>query len=83
MAEKYVNYVNLSDGTDLLDLRRDTIKDTDLRDGVTAHDSTGKPIVGKAIDADTVDGWNVKVISDGSDPENITKPTLTFVYTVG
>lgn len=33
--------------------------------------------------ADTVDGWNVDVISDGSDPENITKPTITFVYTAG
>ncbi len=33
--------------------------------------------------ADTVDGWNVNVLSDGSDPENITKPTLTFVYTAG
>lgn len=34
-------------------------------------------------DADTVDGWNVDVISDSSDPENITKPTITFVYTTG
>ena len=33
--------------------------------------------------ADTVDGWNVQVLSDGSDPENITKPTITFIYTVG
>lgn len=33
--------------------------------------------------ADTVDGWHVNVISDGSDPENITVPTITFVYTVG
>lgn len=33
--------------------------------------------------ADTVDGWNVNVISNGSDPENITKPTITFVYTAG
>lgn len=33
--------------------------------------------------ADTVDGWNVNVITDGSDPENITVPTITFVYTEG
>lgn len=33
--------------------------------------------------ADTVDGWHVNVISDGSDPEGITVPTLTFVYTAG
>lgn len=31
--------------------------------------------------ADTVDGWHVNVLSDGSDPENITVPTITFVYT--
>lgn len=83
MAEKYVNYVNLSDGTDLIDLRRDKITENDLKKGVTAHDATGKPIVGKGIDADTVDGWHVNVISDGSDPEGITVPTLTFVYTAG
>lgn len=83
MAEKYVNYVNLSDGTDLLDLRRDTVTEDDLRYGVTAHDATGKPIVGKGINADTVDGWNVNVITDGSDPENTTEPTLHFIFTVG
>lgn len=78
-----VNYVNLLSGEDLIDLRRDTITENDLRNGVTAHNSKGEPIIGKGIDADTVDGWNVNVISDGSDPENITKPTLTFVYTAG
>lgn len=34
-------------------------------------------------DADTVDGWHVNVLSDGSNPENITVPTITFVYTAG
>jgi hypothetical protein len=33
--------------------------------------------------ADTVDGWHVDVRSDDSDPEGITKPTLTFYYEVG
>lgn len=33
--------------------------------------------------ADTVDGWNVNVITDGSDPEDTTKPTLHFIFTVG
>ena len=47
MAEKYVNYVNLSDGTDLLDLRHDSIKPEFLLLGETAHDATGKPIVGE------------------------------------
>lgn len=83
MAEKYVNYVNLSDGTDLLDLRRDTVTEDTLKDGITAHDATGKPIVGKGIDADTVDGWNIDVRLDGSDPENTTEPTLHFIFTVG
>lgn len=34
-------------------------------------------------DADTVDGWHVNVISDGSDPGTTTKPTIHFVYTAG
>lgn len=33
--------------------------------------------------ADTVDGWNVNVITDDSDVGNITEPTITFMYTVG
>lgn len=33
--------------------------------------------------ADTVDGWHVDVRSDDSEPEGITKPTLTFYYEVG
>lgn len=33
--------------------------------------------------ADTVDGWHVNVISDGSDPGTTTKPTIHFVYTAG
>lgn len=33
--------------------------------------------------ADTVDGWNVNVVTDDSDIENITEPTITFMYTVG
>lgn len=33
--------------------------------------------------ADTVDGWNVDVIIDGSDPEDTTEPTLHFIFTVG
>lgn len=32
---------------------------------------------------DTVDGWHIEVKDDGSAPTGITKPTLTFVYTVG
>lgn len=28
-------------------------------------------------------GWIINVIDDGSEPENITKPTITFVYTAG
>lgn len=47
MAEKYVNHVNLSDGTDLLDLRHDSVKPEFLLLGETAHDATGKPIVGE------------------------------------
>lgn len=33
--------------------------------------------------ADTVDGWNVNVITDGSDPDDTTEPTLHFIFTVG
>lgn len=33
--------------------------------------------------ADTVDGWNVNVITDGSDPEDTTEPTLHFIFAVG
>lgn len=33
--------------------------------------------------ADTLDGWHLNIISDGSDPENITEPTITLVYTEG
>lgn len=46
MAEKYVNYVNTADGRDLLDLRHDSVKPEFLLLGETAHDATGKPIVG-------------------------------------
>ena len=53
MAEKYVNYVNLSDGTDLIDLRQDTVKEDYLKDGITAHDATGKPIVGRMKSGET------------------------------
>lgn len=49
MTEKYVNYVNLSDGTDLLDLRHDSVKPEFLLLGETAHDATGKPIIGTLV----------------------------------
>ena len=49
MAEKYVNYVNTADGRDLLDLRYDSIKPEHLLLGETAHDATGKPIVGELV----------------------------------
>lgn len=78
-----VNHVNLSNGEELIDLRQDTVTEDTLRAGVTAHNAKGEQIMGTGINADTVDGWNVDVISDGSDPENITKPTITFVYTAG
>lgn len=65
MAEKYVNYVNLSDGTDLLDLRRDTVTEDYLKDGITAHDATGKPIVGKMKSGET------SIIESGQCGENV------------
>ena len=65
MAEKYVNYVNLSDGTDLLDLRRDTITEDDLRYGVTAHDATGKPIVGTLVAEES------NIVDSGQCGENV------------
>lgn len=78
-----VNYVKLSDGEDLIDLRKDTVTPETLAEGVTAHNAAGDPIVGTGVDADTLDGWHLNVISDGSDPENITEPTITLVYTEG
>ena len=65
MAEKYVNYVNLSDGTDLLDLRRDTVTEDTLKDGITAHDAAGKPIIGKMKSGET------SIIESGQCGENV------------
>lgn len=79
MAKSKVVYNNET----LIDLSEDTIKPENLLKGVTAHNANGDPIVGTGINADTVDGWHVNVISNGSDPESITEPTIYFVYTEG
>lgn len=81
MAEKYVNHVNLADGSEILDLRHDTVTEDKLPVGVTAHDATGKPITGKGINADTVNGLHV-VVGNTSPPSG-TVNTLTFVYKKG
>jgi hypothetical protein len=43
----YVNHVNFSTGEDVLDLRYDTVTEESLFDTATAHNSEGKPIIGK------------------------------------
>lgn len=51
---------------------------------VADEDYTGLSKVNVNVtNADTVDGWNVNVVTDDSDVENITEPTITFMYTVG
>lgn len=77
----YVNKVDYNNET-LIDLTNDTVTEDTLPLGVTAHDATGKPITGKGVNADTVNGWGVNVRDDGTFV-NVTKPTLTFVYTKG
>lgn len=65
MAEKYVNYVNLADGTDLFDLRHDSVKPEFLLLGETAHDATGKPIIGTLIPKES------NIIDSGQCGENV------------
>lgn len=48
---KNVNHV-VVEGETLIDLRADTVRPETLGKGVTAHDASGKPIVGSAIVAD-------------------------------
>lgn len=60
--EKKVNYVSLSTGEELIDLRHDTITKEVLVKGYTAHNSEGEPIEGamtnnEAIEI-TIDGIN-------------------------
>lgn len=54
MADTYNNKVVLSDGTVLIDLTGDTIAPSDLHEGITAHDKSGRPITGTStLDSDT------------------------------
>lgn len=46
MANEYVNFVQKSDGTPILDLRGDTVTPSVLLQGYTAHSAAGAPIVG-------------------------------------
>jgi hypothetical protein len=70
----------------LIDISNDSVVAAALLKDYTAHDSNGELVKGElelSSDADTVDGWHVNVISDGSDPGTTTKPTIHFVYTAG
>ena len=50
-----VNHINLANGEELLDLRRDTIKKEVLVSGYTAHNSEGEPINGEMPNHEAVD----------------------------
>lgn len=67
----------------LMDVSQDTVTPETLAQGVTAHNADGEQIVGTGVNADTVDGWHVDVISDGSAPPSGTFNTISFVYTGG
>lgn len=62
MAVSKVKYY----GETLIDLSGDTVAPEKLLKGVTAHDANGDPIVGTLSDADTVDGYHVRVVSSGT-----------------
>lgn len=55
------------DGEMKLDLSEDTVTEDTLPEGVTAHDATGEPIVGKMKFVESVNGKNGKVTLDAAD----------------
>lgn len=62
MANSKVTYY----GQTLIDLTGDTVKPETLLKGTTAHNSNGDPIVGTLSDADTVDGYHLRIVSSGT-----------------
>lgn len=73
-----VNYVHLSTGEDLVDLRRDTVEEDVLVKGFTAHNSKGEPIEGKLdkLNADSVDGIHLQILSSAPTENNTTMLTI-------
>lgn len=55
------------DGEMKLDLSGDTVTEDTLPEGITAHDATGEPIVGKMKFVESVNGKNGKVTLDAAD----------------
>lgn len=55
------------DGEMKLDLSEDTVTEDTLPEGITAHDATGEPIVGKMKFVESVNGKNGKVTLDAAD----------------
>ena len=53
-------------GQTLIDLTGDTVKPETLLKGTTAHNANGDPIVGTLSDADTVDGYHLRIVSSGT-----------------
>lgn len=78
----YVNKVDYNNET-LIDLTNDTVTEDTLPLGVTAHDATGRPITGRGVNADTIDGWHFAVRDDGTLPPSGVTNTMTFIYTKG
>lgn len=78
-----INHVKLSNGETLIDLRNDTVTPESLLPGYVATNAEGEKINGSAsnLNADTVDGWHIEVIGDGSAPN--TAKTISFDYTEG
>ena len=62
MAVSRVKYY----GETLIDLTGDTVKPETLLKGTTAHNANGDSIVGTLSDADTVDGYHLRVVSSGT-----------------
>jgi hypothetical protein len=62
MANSKVTYY----GQTLIDLTGDTVKPETLLKGTTAHNANGDPIVGTLSDADTVDGYHLRIVSSGT-----------------
>lgn len=63
-----VNKVKLSTGETLIDLTGDSVAPETLAKGETAHDASGKPIVGTMPVPTTIETW-VLEMKDGTSDE--------------
>lgn len=74
-----VNYVKLSNGEEVVDLRGDTVSADVLLEGYTATNSKGEKIIGKRTNnADTVDGIHLVVSFAEATIDD--KSVITFIY---